>query len=185
MEDQRIVGLFEERNEQAVACSAQKYGAYCASIARRIVGNQRDAEECVNAVWLAAWNSIPPHRPQNLKAYLAKLTRRISLDTCRKQTAQKRGQGETALALEELKDCLMDDKTTENQAEGVWLSDSIQQFLLGLPEAERRVFLLRYWHLYSVEETARRMGYSQSKTASQLFRTRMKLKNHLMKEGFL
>ena len=185
MEDKEIVELYWQRKEDAIPQTAKKYGSYCRTIAYNILADEQDTEECVNDTWLGAWNSMPDNRPSRLAPYLAKLTRRISLDAYRKRAAQKRGQGETALALEELKDCLMDDKTTENQAEGAWLSDSIQQFLSGLPEAERRVFLLRYWHLYSVEETARRMGYSQSKTASQLFRTRMKLKNHLMKEGFL
>ena len=183
MEDRQIVEMYFARDEQAVARTAEKYGGYCAAIARRIIGDPRDAEECVNAVWLAAWNSIPPNRPLGLKAYLAKLTRRISLDICRKRDAHKRGGGEVALALEELQDCLPDQETPETQAEGKLLSESIQTFVCRLPGLERRAFLLRYWHLYSLEETADKLGCSKSKINSMLFRTRVKLKNYLIKEG--
>ena len=183
MEDRQIIELYFARDEQAVDRTAEQYGGYCAAIARRITGDPRDAEECVNAVWLAAWNSIPPNHPLGLKAYLAKLTRRISLDICRKRDAHKRGGGEVALALEELQNCLPDQETPETQAEGKLLSESIQAFVCRLPEQERRAFLLRYWHLYSLEETADKMGCSKSKVNSMLFRTRVKLKNHLMKEG--
>ena len=97
--------------------------------------------------------------------------------------ARKRGGGEAALALEELQDCLSDQETPETQAEGKLLSESIQAFVCRLPDLERRAFLLRYWHLYSLEETADKLGCSKSKVNSMLFRTRVKLKNHLIKEG--
>ena len=93
MEDSRIVDMYLNRDEQAVACAQARYGAYCEAIARRILGDRQDAEECVNAAWLAAWNSIPPQNPRDLKGYLAKLVRRISLDVCRKRDALKRGGG--------------------------------------------------------------------------------------------
>ena len=185
MEDSRIVNLYLNRDEQAVACAQARYGADCEAIARRILGDRQDAEECVNAAWLAAWNSIPPQEPRNLKGYLAKLVRRISLDVCRKRDALKRGGGERAAALEELGDCLPGGETVEARMENRMLTESIQAFLNLLPETERRVFLLRYWHLYGIGEIAEKTGFSQSKVASMLFRTRIKLKNRMMKEGLL
>ena len=63
-EDGEIVALFFERSERAIDETAAKYGRYCSHIANALLGNDRDAEECVNDVYLAAWNSIPPHAPQ-------------------------------------------------------------------------------------------------------------------------
>lgn len=80
MEDSRIVELYWERSEQALAETAQKYGAYCHSIAYRILNDREDAEECVNDTWLRAWNSMPPNRPGLLRAFLAKITRNLSLN---------------------------------------------------------------------------------------------------------
>ena len=37
-----------------------------------IVPDSRDVEECVSDTWLRVWNSIPPDRPDSLKAYVAR-----------------------------------------------------------------------------------------------------------------
>ena len=42
-----------------------------------------------------------------------------------------------------------------------------------------------YWYADTVEDAARRLGWSVSKTKSVLFRTRNKLRDYLHKEGFL
>jgi len=185
MEDERIVQLFWQRDESAVACAAEHYGAYLSAVARRILGDRRDAEECLNSTLEAAWRSIPPHRPMQLKLYLAKLTRRISLDLCRKRSAAKRGGGPYDLALEELEECISAGEAPDRQTDRKLLAESIQAFLAALPTEERRVFLLRYWHMYSVGEVAQRCGYSRSKTASMLHRTRLRLKEELLREELL
>ena len=52
MEDARIVELYWERDEAAIAESSAKYGGYCYQIAFRILALREDAEECVqDAVW--------------------------------------------------------------------------------------------------------------------------------------
>ncbi len=63
MEDHDIVALYLARSETAIVETAKKFGAYCRTIAWNILASRRDAEECENDTWLAAWNSIPPNRP--------------------------------------------------------------------------------------------------------------------------
>ena len=70
MDDAKIVQLYWDRNEQAIPATADKYGRYCTSIANNILGNNEDAEECVNDTYLNAWNSMPPHRPSILSTFL-------------------------------------------------------------------------------------------------------------------
>ena len=185
MEDACIIELFWARSERAISETDQKYGRYCRSIARNILSNEEDAEECVNDTWLGAWNSMPPHRPNVLSAFLGKLTRRISLNRWKAQHAQKRGGGETALALEELSEIVPAPGGVEEALEGKALSAAINSFLAELPETEREVFVCRYWFLASVAEISRRFHFSQSKTKSMLFRTREKLKRFLREEGLL
>ena len=47
MDDAQIVQLYWDRNEQAIRATADKYGNYCISIAKNILGDQEDAEECL------------------------------------------------------------------------------------------------------------------------------------------
>lgn len=115
MEDQGIIALFFDRSEQAIEETDKKYGGYCYSIAYNILSNREDSEESVSDTYLAAWNTIPPRRPNFLNAFLAKMTRHISIDRWRKLSAKKRGGGEIILALDELEECV-DSHNVERQS---------------------------------------------------------------------
>lgn len=184
MDDKTIVGLFWERDQEAVAAAEKKYGSYCLAIAGRILGDPEDAREAVNDAYLGAWNSIPPQRPAVLSAYLGKLTRRIALNRWQERRAQKRGGGETALALEELGDCVPGGDSVEQAVEQTRLEETLRGFVSRLPETERKLFVCRYWYLDPIADIARRFGYSESKVKTTLCRTRKKLRKHLEKEGF-
>ena len=75
MEDEKIVDLYWARSEKAVSETAAKYGKYCRKIAANILSDCRDADEAVNEAYLGAWNSIPPHEPENLGTFLGKIVR--------------------------------------------------------------------------------------------------------------
>lgn len=106
MDDTKIIELFWSRSEKAISETDAKYGKYCFSIAYNILANEQDAEESVSDTYWAAWNQIPPKRPQWLSVFLGKITRNISINRYKTRTAHKRGSGEIALALEELEECV-------------------------------------------------------------------------------
>ena len=106
MEDSQIVELYWQKSADAISETANKYGAYCFTIAENILHNTEDSEECVNDTWLHAWNAMPPQRPSVLRMFLAKITRNLSFDRFHAQTAEKRGGGEIPLVLDELAECL-------------------------------------------------------------------------------
>lgn len=183
MEDKQIVDLYWQRSERAVTETQQKYGSYCYAIANRILGDPEDARETVNDTYLGAWNSIPPHKPLVLSTYLGKLTRRYALKRREWQSAQKRGSGETALALEELSGCIPAGDSPQHHVEQRELTASLDRFLNALPVVQRQVFVCRYWYLEPVGDIAVRFGFSRSKVKSMLHRTRKQLKQHLEREG--
>ena len=185
MEDLQIVELYLARDEQAITETDIKYGNYCFAIAHRILDSRPDAEETVNDTYMGAWRSIPPHRPAKLNTYLGKITRRLALGKWKMYHSQKRGGGETALALEELEECIPSKDNPEQVMEQKELTRSLNLFLRSLPETEQRIFVCRYWYLMPVKTVAHQFGFSESKVKSMLSRTRMKLKNHLQKEGVL
>lgn len=184
MEDQGILALFFARSEQAIAETDKKYGGYCYSIAYNILCNREDSEESVSDTYLAAWNTIPPRRPDFLNAFLAKMTRHISIDRWRKRSAKKRGGGEMILALEELGQCV-DPKDVETELSKKELTRVLNGFLSSLPETERNVFLCRYWYLDPIQTIAEVSGFSQSKVTSMLHRLRGRLRKRLSEEGYV
>ena len=185
MEDAQIVDLFWQRSEDAVPQTELKYGGYCRAVAKNVLADARDAEECVNDTWLAAWNSMPTNRPASLPPYLGKITRNLALDRLAARRAAKRGGGEAPAVLDELAECLPGGEDPESTAEVKELADRINRFLRTLPETERLVFVSRYWYMAPIEETAARFGFTRAKTAAMLHRIRKKLRAQLMKEGWM
>ena len=166
MEDQQIIELYWARSEQAIRESETKYGAFCLSIARNILAQEQDAEECVNDTWLRAWNAMPPQRPGILSAFFGKLTRNLSLDRWRYNRAAKRGGPQVETALEERE-----------------TADLISRFLREQPQLDRVLFLRRYWYLDSVAALAERFSMNENTVKSRLHRTRLRLKEVLLREG--
>lgn len=183
MRDHEIVDLYWKRSETAITATSAKYGSYCHTISYNILNNEEDAEECVNDTWLGAWKSMPPQRPNRLAAYLGKITRNLSINRYKQYTAERRGGGQTELALAELEDCVPASTMVEQVVEEKTLVDAINRFLYAQPEQKRNIFIRRYWYLYSIRDIASVYGMSESKVASLLFRMRNELKNHLEKEG--
>ena len=184
MEDTVIVDLYWARDEAAISQTEQKYGPYLTKIAYNILANIEDSRESVNDTYLGAWDSMPPHKPAALSAYLAKITRRISIDILRRRSSKKRQGSEYELSLDELSDCVTAGETPEQAIELQELSDAIAEYLRTLPEQSRDVFIHRYYYFDPVKDIAERCGYSRSKTESMLHRARKGLREYLEKEGF-
>ena len=175
---------YSDPSEAAITETDAKYGSYLNNISYNILVNREDAQECVNDTYHDAWNSMPPHRPSILSTFLGKITRRISIDRWRKLNAEKRGGGELTLALDELEDCVSSSGSVEDEIQHRELAKPFNDFLNTLPATERRVFLCRYWYMDSIQTIAQQFGFSQSKVASMLHRTRAKLRTVLEKEGY-
>ena len=94
MEDERIIDLYWQRSQEAIAHTDEKYGRLCTKISLSILSNAQDAEECVSDTYMALWSSIPPQRPTYFRAFVAATVRNLSLMRLREQYSQKRGGGE-------------------------------------------------------------------------------------------
>ena len=183
MEDSKIIDLYWARKEQALAETDTKYGSYCRTIARNILRNFEDTEECVSDTWLHAWNSMPPQRPGILSAFLGRITRNLSFDRCKYQQAAKRGGGALPLALDELGECIPSAQRVEYALEQKELAAAIDRFLRTLPEKDCNLFLRRDWYVDSISVIADRYGMKENTVKSILFRTREKLRKFLGEEG--
>lgn len=184
MQDEKIVELYWKRNESAIKETQDKYGRYLMKIAYNILSDLEDSKESVNDTYLAAWDSMPPHKPDILSTYLGKLNRRISIDIFRKKKRDKRQASEYAVSLSELEDCVPGGSTPDDSLEAQLLGSAISAFLCTLSDDARNSFIGRYYFLDSLKEVAGYCGMSESKAKSMLFRTRRRLRDYLIKEGF-
>ena len=185
MDDKKILDLYWMRSEAAISETANKYGKYCHSLAFNISRNHEDSQECVNDVYLKAWKAMPPQRPNRLSVFLGKITRNLSLNRYKKQTAEKRGCGQVPLELDELQECIPAADSTEQAIDDLALAEALNQFLASLPPETRKIFMRRYWYISSIQEIAEDFHMGESKVKMLLLRTRNKLKLFLEKEGIL
>ena len=179
MKDTDIVDLYFARDEEAIRISQKTYGNYCTTIAMNILSSQADAEECVNDTWLKAWQSIPPACPYDLKAFLGRITRNLSLDRFRTLKRHKRNR-DLEVAMEELSETIpLPDDTKDSL-----LKHLFSEFLAQTDSLNRRLFVGRYWHGYTVGKLARHYGLTENAVSHRLARTRAALKEFLEKEGY-
>lgn len=185
MDDNRIVELYLLRDETAIKQTTEKYGSRLRSLACGIVNDQQTAEECENDTYMEEWNTIPPHEPRSyLYAFLARITRHISLNCCRDRNRLKRSAFICELSAE-LEQCIPAPDDVECRIDDIALSDVINRFLSKLDKEKRNIFIRRYWYLDSIAAISERFALSESKVKTMLFRCRNQLREHLEKEGYI
>ncbi len=184
MNDREIVQLYFERNPEALEETVLKYKNYCICIAKNILGNEQDADECFNDALHNAWNSIPPKKPESLGTYIGKIIRNLSFDRYKHSRAKKRGGRETELVLEELKECVSGKETPEQNLYRKELSKEISSFLNTLSKEKRNVFICRYWYAFAVSDIAKKFGKTETNISVILSRLRGELKEFLTERGY-
>lgn len=183
MEDKRIVSLFWDRREEAIAHAKKKYGRLLYSVAYRILRNREDSEECENDTYLCAWNSIPPGRPDSLAAYLSSICRNRAINRYEYYRAGKRNVAMTEV-FEELEGMAAEREEVEGAYQAKELGRAISRFLWGKDRRKRGMFVARYYFAASVEEIVQAYGASPSAVKTTLFRMRKELRHYLEQEGW-
>ena len=181
MDDASIMELFRKRDENAIAELRQKYEKLCFYIAGNILSQREDTEECVNSAYFDLWQKIPPECPEDLRTYLCRIVKNKALDRLRYNSAEKRNPI-LKVSLEELSECIPDRADERLSAEK--LAELISSFLRTQDERRRKIFVRRYWYGDTLSAIAELYGMNEKTVATDLFRTRKKLKVFLRKEGY-
>lgn len=185
MDDKEIIRLLWQRDESALTAVREQYGGFCRQIAYQILGNDEDADECLNDTLFKLWNSVPPATPEILRAYLAATVRNLALDRLESQHAVKRGGSQVPLVLEELSEVISDAQDVEAETELRQLWNVIKSFLSCHPERHRIMFMQRYYYMMPLGEIAAEHGVSENSVTVTLHRLRKKLQAVLRKEQYI
>ncbi len=182
MTDETIIAMLHERSQKSIAVIDEKYGAQCRKIALGILGNEQDAEECVNDAYFTVWSTVPPEAPSSLFGYLYKILRNISLKKYRANKAQKRN-SHYSEALEEIEQTFAAEESMEKELDKQYFREIMEEFLSSLNEENRITFVRRYWFTESCAEIAAALHTSEKNVSVRLFRTREKLRKFLEERG--
>lgn len=172
--DEEIVALLWKRDEKALEAFAARYRTLCLNMAHNMLGERESAEECLNDLYLRLWQSIPPERPQSLKAYALRILRNLALHRIERARAQKR-----SAVIVELDGCA---ETLADRENGE-ITALIHDWLGTLTERDAMIFVRRYFYSESVVGIAGRLGVKENQISKILHRLRKSLRAYLEKGG--
>lgn len=182
--DEQIIALYFAREETAIGETGRKYGSYLLTIAKNILINSEDSEECVNDTYFKAWNAIPPTQPRVLRAFLAKITRRTAFDRYDEANRLKRIPPEQVVSLSDFEGLIPDTVSLEEELEARALGRVISAYLDTLSDRRLYIFLHRFFYVMPIANIAEKLGCSQSTIHKELAAMKQELRQKLRQEGY-
>jgi RNA polymerase sigma-70 factor (ECF subfamily) len=178
--DEQIIALYWSRDEKAIAETDYKYRNYLYSVAYNIVHDTPVCQECLNDTYLAAWNAMPPAKPNVLKAFLTTITRRIAINRYHSNLRRS----EMTVALSEWEGFLTDGEDPQTRFDTKEMGRVISGFVRTLPRRRRYIFMSRYYGAEPIDTIAKHLGLSRSMVNKELAAIRKALKEKLESEGY-
>ncbi len=183
MGDEKILELYWQRDEGAIVQTDKKYHSYLFAIAYNILRDEIESGDSLNDTYIATWNSIPPKRPNCFQLFLSKITRNISVDKYRKNTAEKRIPSEMIVSLEELNDCIIANESEESEELSREIVEVINSYLHTLSSDNVFIFVCRYYYFDKVSKIANMLSMSEKTVYRRLSTIRGGLKECLVERG--
>ena len=184
LDDERIVALYWQREEKAIAETDRKYGKYLLTIAYNILHNDPDSEECLNDTYLGTWNAIPPAKPTLFQVFLSKIMRNTAVVRYKKNHAKSRVPSEMTVSLDELDGCIPYAPSVDEDYDVYRLSRLLSDYLRKMPEKRAFIFICRYYCADRIFDIANMLKVSESTVYRELDEVKKGLREILIKEGY-
>ena len=181
--DDEIVRLYWERNELAINQTDIKYGQFLLRIARNILHDNSDCEECQNDTYYGIWNSIPPNKPKVFPAYITKIMRNTAIDKLKERTRKKQIPTDMKIPIEELEFTLSDCGSPETEYSAKELGDIINKYLFTLSPRQQYVFIGRFYICDTLEVIASELDVNVSTVQRETEKIKQGLKSYLERNG--
>lgn len=184
MQDNEIVELISSKDERGLSELQNRFLKLIMKIGFGMLDSREDAEDCANETLLKVWNAIPPDKPENLTAYVCKIARRLVINRIRYNSAASRS-CDFIDELDELGELIpSNERSIEQNAEDAELSAVIGEWLNTLDKRQHKLFMLRYFYMQSVKDSAAACSISESSAGNMLLRLRKSLKKFLIERGY-
>ena len=180
--DTYLTELFWKRESEAVNEADKKYHELLFSAIVSILKNDKDAEECLDDVYLKIWESIPPNRPSSFRAYALKIARNTAMSIFRANNAQKRAHKFNTVSFDEISGVLFenDDADIENSQK---IGEIINHYLDSIDERRMYIFMSRYYFNKPIGEIAKKLHCSKSTINKEIKKIKTELKEKLEEGG--
>lgn len=181
--DEEIVEMYWQRDPDAIEKTDHKYGAMMMAVAYNILRDVQDCEECCNDAYLDIWNAIPSTRPTSFAAFCMRILKRKAIDRFKEINRKKRIPSQLTMSIDELDHAISGGVSVEAEYDAKELSQIITDYVAGLDERKRYIFIDRYYMLEPVERTAAELQISVQTVYRELEKIKRGLKKHLEENG--
>jgi RNA polymerase sigma-70 factor (ECF subfamily) len=179
MDDAKIISLYNDRDENAIAQTRTKYGKLLNKLSYEILRNEEDSEECVSTTYLNTWNAIPPAMPQSLCAFVCRIARNTAINLLKKLSRHR-----AENIYEELEEVAGDDSDPQDILESNTLTSLIDRYLDTIKSRNRQIFVMRYYYNMSMKTIGDCFNLNENAVRAQLLRTREGLRSYIRENGF-
>ena len=184
MDEREIIELYWQRDERAIKETDRAFRAQLLSVARSLLRDAQDAEECLNDTYVRVWNSIPPAHPDSLKAYVLSIVRKTAISKYKASRRQKRVPAEMISSLSELGDMLSDGDSFHTEQQAQALGGILTSFTSTLSDRRAFIFMSRYYLCRPIDEIAQKLGCSKSTVNKEIAAIKKDLRQLLESEGY-
>lgn len=181
--DEQIIDMYWQRNPDAIQETDQKYGTLLRNVANNILFDSQDCEECRNDAYLGIWNAIPSARPVAFPAFIMQIMRRIAIDRYREKSRQKRIPSQLTVSIEELKQSISSGMPVDEAYEAKEIGRLITEYVEGLSDRQRYIFIDRYYLAEPLEKTAADLSISVRTAYREIEKIKQGLKEYLERNG--
>ena len=176
LNDAKALALLKSGDQEALAWFIDKYSAYVGTVVNSILSgamSHEDVEEVTADVFVTLWRSADNLIPLNLKGYLSRVARSLSMQKLRERF-EVLPLDEDILILDE--DSVFDSLEREDQ------DQVIRKLVYSMPQPDKEIFLRFYYYCQSVSVIAKQMQMNPSTVKTKLKRGRERLRVILSKK---
>ena len=176
MNEAKALALLKKGNEEALEWFIDKYSAYVGTVVSNILQgsmSHEDVEEVTSDVFMTLWQSAEKLYPLNLKGYLSRVARSLSMQKLREK-ASELPLDDDILILDD--DSEFDRLAREDQDE------MVRKAVYAMPQPDKEIFLRFYYYCQSVSLIADQMQMNPSTVKTKLKRGRERLRVILSKK---
>ena len=173
MNDAKALALLKSGDQEALEWFIDKYSAYVGTVVNSILASSmthEDVEEVTADVFVTLWRSAENLYPLNLKGYLSRVARSLSMQKLRERV-QVLPLDEDILILDE--DSVFGSLEREDQ------DQLIRKLVYSMPQPDKELFLRFYYYCQSVSVIANQMQMNPSTIKTKLRRGRERLRTFL------
>ncbi|MGA3036481.1 MAG: sigma-70 family RNA polymerase sigma factor [Vulcanimicrobiaceae bacterium] len=172
IEDASIARDFSERRPEALAAAYRAYSQLLYSIARNVLGNDEDAEDCVHDALTRVWRHGFSYRTERgtLKSYLSVCVRNEAISRRRSDTRHSQIERDAFLDTPQSYEIEVVDHAQRA---------SLRQALESLPDEQRQVIELSYFRNLTQTQISDRLGVPLGTIKSRVGLAMQRLKNAL------